>query len=228
MTALPLGVLPVPTRGRGRLHSSEGYHLSAILLSMTTSDGPPPLDPEATATLLARVKGGDSDAMTRLLERCLPPLRRWARGRLPPYARDLNDTADVVQDAVIAALRRLDQFEPRREGALQAYLRQAVMRRIIDIIRHHKTKPLAIEVPPDLSGDGTSPLEKAISAENLERFEAALERLRPEDREAIVCRVELGYSYEELAVALDKPTPNAARVAVMRAIKRLAEEMRLS
>jgi RNA polymerase sigma-70 factor, ECF subfamily len=193
---------------------------------MTSSDGLPPFDPEATATLLARVKRGDNEAMTRLLERCLPPLRRWARGRLPLYARDLNDTADVVQDTVIAALRRLDQFEPRREGALQAYLRQAVMRRIIDIIRHHKTKPLAVEVTPDLSGDGTSPLEKAISAENLERFEAALEKLRPEDREAIVCRVELGYSYEELAVALDKPTPNAARVAVMRAIKRLAEEMK--
>jgi RNA polymerase sigma factor (sigma-70 family) len=196
---------------------------------MTSSDGnPPPFDPEATATLLARVKAGDRDAMTRLLERCLPPLRRWARGRLPPYARDLNDTADVVQDAVIAALRHLDRFEPRREGALQAYLRQAVMRRIIDLIRHHKTKPLAVEVPPDLGDDGTSPEMQAIRGEDLERYEAALEKLRPEDREAIVCRVELGYSYEDLAVALDKPTPNAARVAVMRAIKRLAEEMRPS
>jgi RNA polymerase sigma factor (sigma-70 family) len=194
---------------------------------MISDDGfSAPLDPEATASLLARVRVGDSEAMTRLLARCLPPLRRWAHGRLPSYARDLNDTADIVQDAVIAALKHLDHFEPRREGALQAYLRQAVMRRIIDIIRRHKVRPLAVEVPDDLASDGTSPLDRAIGAENIERFEAALEKLRPEDREAIVCRMELQYSYEELAVALDKPTANAARVAVTRALRRLAQEMR--
>jgi RNA polymerase sigma-70 factor (ECF subfamily) len=187
-----------------------------------------PLDPEATATLLARLRGGDGEAMNRLLQRCLPPLRRWAHGRLPSFARDLNDTGDVVQDAVVSALRHLDRFEPRHEGALQAYFRQAIHRRIIDIIRQHQRRPAAVEVPETLADDGTSPLDRAIGVENLARFDAALQKLRPDDQEAIICRLELQYSYDDLAIALDKPSPNAARVAVMRALKRLAEEMEKS
>ena len=196
---------------------------------MTTShDRPAPFDPDATASLLARMRNGDEEAMNRLLQRCLPPLQRWAHGRLPQYARDLNDTADLVQDAVIAAMRHLDHFEARREGALQAYFRQAILHRIIDLVRQQKRRPLAVEVPVTLAADDTSPLERAIGVENLERFEAALQTLRPEDREAVVCRLELQYDYDELAVALGKPTANAARVAVARALRRLAQAMQQS
>ena len=191
----------------------------------TPHDRPAPFDPDATASLLARMRGGDEEARDQLLERCLPPLRRWAHGRLPQYARDLNDTADLVQDAVISALRHLDHFEARREGALQAYFRQAILHRIIDLVRQQQRRPRTVEVPATLPADDTSPLERVIGVENLERFDAALQRLRPEDREAIVCRLELQYEYDELAVALGKPTANAARVAVARALRRLAQEM---
>jgi RNA polymerase sigma factor (sigma-70 family) len=187
---------------------------------------PPVLDPEATVDLLARARGGDERALNRLLERCLPALRRWAHGRLPPFARDMADTADLVQETVLAALRRLDAFEARREGALQAYLRQALVNRIKDLIRHRRRRPESIDVPEHLADGGESPLDRAIGAENLARYEAALHRLRDEDREAIIARMELQYSYEELAVALGKPSANAARVAVTRALHRLAEQMR--
>jgi DNA-directed RNA polymerase specialized sigma24 family protein len=59
----------------------------------------------------------------------------------------------------------------------------------------------------------------------MERYEAALQKLRPKDREAIVARMELQQSYEEIAVALGKTNANAARVAVTRAIARLIEQM---
>src|SRR5262245_280133 len=93
------------------------------------------LSPERTLELLTRVHSGDAAALERLLARCLPPLRRWAHGRLPRYARDMQDTADLVQDTIVSALRRLGKFEPKHEGALQAYLRQALHNRITDIIR---------------------------------------------------------------------------------------------
>lgn len=186
----------------------------------------PVLDPEATVELLSLARSGDEAALNRLLERCLPPLRRWAHGRLPPFARDMQDTGDLVQDTVIAALRRLDGFEARREGALQAYLRQALANRITDVVRQHLRRPVPTEVSEQLADAGASPLELAIGSENHQRYEAALSRLRDEDREAIVARVELQYGYEDLAVALGKPTANAARVAVTRALRRLAEEMR--
>jgi RNA polymerase sigma-70 factor (ECF subfamily) len=70
-----------------------------------------------------------------------------------------------------------------------------------------------------------SPLEEAIGQQALERYERALERLRPGEREAIIARVEMGLSYEELAAALGKPTPDAARKVAQRALIRLGEEM---
>ena len=187
----------------------------------------PALDPDATVTLLERVRSGDEAALNRLLERCLPPLQRWAHGRLPGFARDVLDTSDLVQDTVIRALRHLDQFQATREGALQAYLRQAVSNRIVDVVRHRLRRPPRTDLPEQVEDHAESPLDRAIGSENVERYEAALLRLRPTDREAIIARLELQYSYEELAVALDKPTANAARVAVLRAMERLAKEMRV-
>jgi RNA polymerase sigma-70 factor (ECF subfamily) len=180
------------------------------------------LDPETTVELLSRVKAGDVAARERLVARCLPPLRRWARGRLPAYARDMLDTEDLVQESVIAALRRIEGFEARREGALQAYLRQALANRIKDVIRYKRRRPMQTELPEDQADRGESPLDQVIGLENTERYEAAMLKLRDIDREAIVARVELRYSYQELAVALGKPSADAARVAVARAVYRLA------
>jgi RNA polymerase sigma factor (sigma-70 family) len=185
-----------------------------------------PLAPEATVDLLARAKRGDRTALDLLLERCIPALRRWAHARLPQSARGMVDTADMVQDTVLAALRRLDVFEARHQGALQAYLRTAVMNRIRDVIRQRDRRPMQGELPEDLLDEATSPLEQLIGAQNVSFYEAALGRLRSSDREAIVGRIELQYSYEELATVLNKPTANAARVAVARALKRLVDEMR--
>jgi RNA polymerase sigma-70 factor (ECF subfamily) len=180
---------------------------------------------ESTIDLLARAKQGEERAVEQLFQRCLPALRRWARGRLPHYARDLADTQDVVQEAVLSTLHRLDSFESRHQGALQAYLRQAVVNRIRDEIRRVGRRPIATELDDQQVDVAPSPLEHAIGREGLERYEEALQKLRPADREAIVARMELQQSYDEVAVALGKPNANAARVAVMRALAKLVDEM---
>jgi RNA polymerase sigma-70 factor (ECF subfamily) len=184
-----------------------------------------PLTAETTVELLQLAKDGNQEALDRLFQRCIPALRRWARGRLPQSARGMLETSDVVQDAVISAMRHLEAFESRHHGALLAYLREAVMNRIRDVIRQQQRRPASTALPDDLKDEATSALERVIGAENMARYETALMRLRASDREAIIGRLEMQYSYQELAVALDKPTPDAARVAVTRAMKRLAEEM---
>jgi RNA polymerase sigma-70 factor (ECF subfamily) len=75
--------------------------------------------------------------------------------------------------------------------------------------------------------EGTSPLEAAIGIETLERYEGALSRLTDEERDAVVTRVEFGLSYAEVAEALGKPSADAARMAVVRALVKLANEMNL-
>jgi RNA polymerase sigma-70 factor (ECF subfamily) len=192
---------------------------------MIDPSGEEPLPAEATVELLNMVKHGDEAALNRLLERCMPALQRWARGRMPANARGMLETADLVQDAVMSAMRRLDAFEPRHQGALQAYLRLSVMNRIRDVARHHRRQPDQTDISEHLMDERTSPLEQAIGSENMARYDAALQRLAAADREAIIGRIELQHSYQELAIALNKPSADAARMAVTRAMRRLADEM---
>jgi RNA polymerase sigma-70 factor, ECF subfamily len=217
--------LPFPRVSSPEEAAGPGGLVMSSDFGSSTGTNAEPLPPETTIELLELAKGGDPQALDRLLERCVPALRRWAHGRLPATARGMNDTADVVQDTIISAMRHLEAFESRHQGALQAYLRRAVMNRIRDIIRHHKRRPEISVVSEGIQDEATSPLEAAIGAENLERYEAALERLKAPDREAIIGRLEMLYSYDELATVLGRPSAAAARMAVTRAMKRLAEEM---
>lgn len=184
-----------------------------------------PLD--STAVLIQRVREGDKDSLECLIQRHVAPLRRYVSGRLPRWARDLADTDDLVQDTLLRTLKSMDGFEPRRVGALQAYLRQAILNRVRDEFRHKHRRPDQTGLDDLQIGGGESPLEEAIGRQAVESYEQALARLRPDEREAIIGRVELGMSYADLADALGKPTTEAARKAAKRALMRLAQEMKV-
>ena len=80
-------------------------------------------------------------------------------------------------------------------------------------------------MPPDVETSEPSPLEQAIGRQTVDRYEAALARMRDEDREVLIGRIELGLTYEELAEAVGKPSAEAARKAAQRALVRLVEDM---
>ena len=185
-----------------------------------------PADPESTFDLIDRAKAGDQRAIERLFDRHLKPLQRWAKGRLPQWARDLADTEDLVQDVLLQTFKRIDNFEVRRVGALQAYLRQAVVNRVRDELRRKARQPEATDLNGLELELSPSPLEDAIGREEAERYQRALQVLKPEEREAIIGRIEMGYSYDELAQVLGKPSADAARKTAQRALVRLAEEMK--
>ena len=184
------------------------------------------VDAESSLDLLERARNGDREALEVLMTRYLPRLRRWASGRLPRWARDVADTQDLVQDTLLQTFKRIDTIEVRHEGALQAYLRQGIVNRIRDEFRRAGRRPTTEELDAAVPDSGASPLEAAIGRETLDRYERALARLRPQDREAIIARIEMDSTNEEIAAALGKPSANAARMAVERALVRLAEEMR--
>jgi RNA polymerase sigma-70 factor (ECF subfamily) len=181
--------------------------------------------PDSSLTLLERARAGDRAALDALVARYLPRLQRWASGRLPRWARDLADTQDLVQETLLQTFQRIEAFDSRGEGALQAYLRQAVVNRIRDELRRAKRRPSKNELDSQAEGSDRSPLEEAIGQQAIERYERALASLRREDRELVVARIELGYTYPEMAELLRKPTANAARMAAERAIIRLAKEL---
>jgi RNA polymerase sigma factor (sigma-70 family) len=145
---------------------------------------------------------------------------------LPAAARGSLDTGDLVQETVLHVLRRLHSFQPRHVGAMQAYLRQSVINRIRDEVRKIGRQPAPETLPIDLSADGTSPLEAAVQAEAYERYRDALGKLSSKDRELIVARIEAQWSFAEIAQRFSLPSPDAARMAVGRALRRLAEALR--
>ena len=175
--------------------------------------------------LAMRAKAGDDYALEQLLTRYLPRLRRWASPRMPAH-RTMNETGDLVQDALINAIRHLPRIEIRHEGALYAYFRQAVQNRLIDYYRSRQRRPERLEMPDDAQAEQPSPMELAMSAEAIKRYEAALERLSPHDRQLVILRVECGEEYSAIAAAMEKPSTAAARMACGRAVARLAQEMR--
>jgi RNA polymerase sigma-70 factor, ECF subfamily len=185
------------------------------------------IDAASTIELLALVKEHQSEeAVNVLFGRYLPRITRWARGRLPRYARNMLDTDDLVQDTVFQTLKRLQSFEVRHEGALQGYLRTAVVNRIRDEVRRASRHPGAQSLHEDGHIDGAaSPLEEAIGGQAVARYERAMEKLSEDERQAIVLRVELQLPYAQIAEEMRKPSPDAARMAVARALVRLAEEM---
>lgn len=183
--------------------------------------------PVSSLVLLARMQQGELAARDELVRRYWPRLERWARGRLPDYARSLHDTCDLVQETMVAALERLQDFEPEHDGALFAYLRVAVLNRLRMVLRELNRR--GGQVPLDsgiVAPDHVSPLEQVIGSDALERYERAMSRLRPEDRDVIHLKIELDLPYEDVTEALGKPSVTATRMAMSRAIGRLVQEMR--
>jgi RNA polymerase sigma-70 factor, ECF subfamily len=180
---------------------------------------------ESSFALLLRAKSGDLRARDELFSRYLPRVRRWAHGRLPAHSRSLLNTDDLAQEVLCRAIVSLEKFDPRHEGAFQGFLRQIMLNRVRDEVRSARRRPALEFLEDEHLADDPSPIEHAIGREALERYEAALQRLKPQERELIVARCELNFSNDEIAALFDKPTTAAARVAIGRALVRLAEEM---
>jgi RNA polymerase sigma factor (sigma-70 family) len=193
------------------------------------SDSPGPRDerpdPEPILYLIERARAGD-----RRSSACSPA----TSGRFSVGSADGYRTGPAIWPTP-TTLSRTRCFRRSRGsgtssldafGALQAYLRQAVLNRLRDEVRRKGRQPEIGDLEGVELESVQSPLEQAIGREAVDRYERALERLKPEEREAIIARVEMGYSYEELAQVLGKPTADAARKAAQRALVHLAEEMK--
>ena len=174
--------------------------------------------------LLARARLGDSSALGRLFSRSLSGLRRWVHRQFPAWVRTASDTADLLQDAVLHTIHRLDVVDIRGTRALSAYLRQAVRNRIRDEHRRIARWGVAELISDTLVDSAPSPFDRAVVSELEERYRTALAQMRPGDRALIVAHVELDYTHEQLECMTGRSS-NAARMALQRAIRRLAARM---
>jgi RNA polymerase sigma-70 factor (ECF subfamily) len=179
----------------------------------------------STAALIRHARSGDVGARHTLLKRFLPLLRRWAHGRLPAVVRDINDTDDFVQIALIKALGQIAAFRSERPGSFLIYLRRILLNHVRDEVRKRRARPKNVELDENLPLEkGEIHVEQIIGAERLLTYERALARLSKRQQELVVMRLEFGLSYPEIAAEAGS-TPDAVRVMVSRAVAKLAIQL---
>src|SRR5258705_8146099 len=133
-----------------------------------------------TAQLLLKARDGDLVARDELFDRHRPELAHWAHGRLPRGSRDVRDTDDLVQDALVRALVRLQHFEPGREGSFLAYLCHILNNLVRDEMRAARRRPGHDQLADDIAAKGETPEEQLKASEALERYRKAMQKLSPD------------------------------------------------
>jgi len=177
----------------------------------------------STAALIHSARLGDPAARHTLLKRFLPLLLRWAHGRLPLAVRDVNDTEDFVQIALIKALKQLASFNSERPGSFLIYLRRILLNQVRDEVRKRRSRPKTVELDEGIpeGEQGETQLERIIGGEQLSAYQSAVARLSKRQQELVIMRLEFGLSYPEIAAEVCS-TPDAVRVMVTRAVAKLA------
>ena len=195
--------------------------------AMNKEHGPadPPPDSLTSLELVLRHHAGDEGALEVLFERYNGRLQRWAHGRLSNSARGALQTHDLVQETLLQVFKNIEQFQPRHEGAFQGYVLTTLRSRVFDALRRYQRRGPTESLDEGIAADEASPYEIAVGRETLARYDAALSRLRTEDRDLIIARIELGRPYAEMVEQFEKPSVAAVTMAVKRALVRLAEEM---
>ncbi len=179
-----------------------------------------------TGDLVERSRRGDRVARETLFLRFREPLSRFLHLRLPAPARGLLDTEDVVQEVCAIALASLDRFEYRGIGSFWAYLRRVGRNRVAKAWRRSVLAPAAVSGPlRDPMATASSPLCALVGKEELEAFEEALGRVPARSREALLLRFELGLGFESIAAECGFPSADAVRMAIGRAMERVAREL---
>ncbi|HEY5312460.1 MAG TPA: sigma-70 family RNA polymerase sigma factor [Pirellulales bacterium] len=197
-------------------------------------------DASQTIELLRRAGEGDASAVNGLLQRHREALRRIVTLRLDRALQRRVDASDIVQDVMIEANRRLDDYLAAPNVPFHLWLRQIARDRVIDAYRRHKVagrrsidreQPLvarsagsqsAWDLVAQLAGRELTPAAAAVWHELEGRFRAALEQLDESDREVIVMRhfEQLGNSEVAQTLGLSEP---AAGMRYLRAMRRLRE-----
>jgi RNA polymerase sigma factor (sigma-70 family) len=154
-----------------------------------------------------------------------PELQRFARGRLPRWARDVADTPDLVQETLLQGVQEHRSIRTPRGRRAPGLPAPALLNRVRDELRKATRRPPGAPLPVTARDEAASPLEEAIGRQAVERYEASLARLHEDDRELVIARLELGLSYADIAASTGRSSANAARMAVVRALLRLSQEL---
>jgi RNA polymerase sigma-70 factor (ECF subfamily) len=192
-------------------------------------------DSAQTLRLLVQVSHGNAGALDRLLARHRPAIHAFVEVRLDPQLRARLDPSDVVQEAQLEVLRRMDDYLRRRPMPFHLWVRRTAYERLLNVRRDHRRacRSVSREVAlPDRSSlllarpllGGPSPSQQLEARERADRIALAVAGLSEADREVLLMRHVEELGYEEIACLLGIETATA-RKRYGRALIRLQQAL---
>lgn len=155
--------------------------------------------------LLARMRAGDRRAEDELIRAILGRFHNLARRMLNrfPDLKQLHQTGDVVQDALLRLLRAIRAVTPETTRDFFNLAAEQIRRQLLDLARHHRRVQIVpLVVSDSSSGDGAGPPDPAPPVGDLEKWEqfhAAVEDLPLEQREVIGLAFYHGWTQAQIA-----------------------------
>ena len=195
-----------------------------------------------TVRLIERSQAGDTQALNELFTRHRERLCRMVEMRLDRRLQARIGASDVIQDAYVDIVDRLEEYLRDPKLPFFLWLRLVVGERLLKLHRHHlgtQRRDAGREVAlfrgalpqassaalaAQLLGKHTSPTQAAVRAERLLRLQEALNTLDPMDREVLALRHFEELTSAEAAQVLEIEEEAAAKRYV-RALRRLKKTM---
>jgi RNA polymerase sigma-70 factor, ECF subfamily len=193
----------------------------------------------STLQLLNQARGGDREAVGKILEKYQSYLYLLAKRQISGRLQLRVDAMDVVQQTLLEVQRDLDSFRGQTEEELLAWIRRVLYHNVAQLIQRHweaKKRSLQQECSLDepmnegfalrdcLAGDQTSPSQRAMRGEAAVRLAQAIGQLPEDQQEAIRLRHLEGYSLRELAEAMGR-SETAVAGLLKRGLKRLRDQL---
>lgn len=200
------------------------------------------MDPAAdeSSDLSRRLMNGEADALAELFSQHRERLWRLVHFRLDQRLTGRIDPEDILQEAYLAAAKRIRHYRDDSPASEFLWLRMIVSQTMIDVHRHHLgvlmrdarceisihgnmfPQATSMSMASQLVGHFTSPSKVAMRAELSEQLSEAIAEMDAMDQEILALRHYEELTNNEVATVLGIQV-NAASMRYVRALKRLQE-----
>jgi RNA polymerase sigma-70 factor (ECF subfamily) len=166
-----------------------------------------PPESGATQVLLEQVRHGDPRAFEILFARYRIRLYQFVQLRLDPRLRSRVDPSDVVQEAQLEAVRRLQDYLEHRPMPFRLWLRHLAQDRLLKMHRYHAATARrsvhreqrlpagsSLVLAKQLLASGSTPSQRVNRRDLARRLRQAMDQLSENDREILLLR-----NFEEMS-----------------------------